>query len=1826
MDLRWQMAMLTMRARRFLQKTGRNLGDDGPTSMGFDMFKVECYNCHRKGLFARECRSLKDSRRPGAAEPQRRTVPVETSTSNALFSQCDGTGSCDWSYQVEEELANYALMALTSSSSSSDNELSLTKPTQDLSHTNKPTVPIIEDWVSDSANESETKASQIVPSFVQSSEQVKTPRHSVQPVETSIPAATPKTTSPKSNISGQRRNRKACFVRKSVDHLLKDLLTQSKPVSITVVRPVSAIMPKTMVPRPRLAHLTVTKSKSPIRRHITCSQSPKTSNSPLKVTAIQAPVVSVAQGMQGIWGNPQYALKDKGVIDSGCSWHMTGNMSYLSDFEELNNGYVTFGGNPKGGKISGKEKIKTGKLDFKDVYFVKELKFNLFSVSQMCDKKNSVLFIDTEYLVLSSNLKLPDESQVLLRVPRENNMYNVNLKNIVPSGDLTCLFANVTIDESNLWYRRLGHINFKTINKLVKGNLVRGLPTKVFKNDNTYVACKKGKQHRASCKTKPIHLDVFFLATKDETSPILKTFITGLENQLSLKVKVIKSDNRTEFKNNNLNQFCRMKGIKMEFSVPRTPQQNGIAERKNMTLIEASRTMLADSLLPIPFWAEAVNTACYVQNRVLVTKPHNKIPYELLHAQTPSIGFMRPFGYPVTIFNTLDSLGSSPTWLFDIESLTRTMNYQPVTQEIKLTLVQNNDGDVVFDGKEHDFDARKPESKVILSPSSRYRDLSAEFEDCSDNSINEVNAAGTIVPTVWQNSSNSTNPFSVAGPSNTTASPTHGKSSFIDASQLFDDPDMPGLEDITYSDNENDVGFEDPDHPNKVYKVVKALYGLHQAPSACQDKYVAKILRKFGLTEGKSASTPIDTEKPLLKDPDGEDVDIHTYRSMIGSWMYLTSSRPDIMFACKKQTVVVTSSTEAEYVDAAVVVHSEGFDQVIDFLNRSYLKYALTVNPNIYVSCIKQFWNTVAIKQVNDVTRLQALVDKKKVVVTEAAIRECMSAKRTSWNEFSSAMASAIEEEGGADEHVEDVTAGDDAQRDDTATHGEVHTRVDTSDDTVMDDASNQRRMFDEMDKDDVVVLIDEKEDDKKGMSYDDIRPIFEAKFNSNVDFLPNTKEQMEEKKNRALQTINETPAEKAAKRRKLNEEMKDFKRHLKILPDKDDDVYTPLAKKVPDNFDREDLEALRSLVKESFSTSKPKNFSDAFLLTTLGEMFEKPYAHAQIWKNQRTVHGQAKRNKPDLDTMSFDDLYNNFKIVRQEVKSTVSTPVSTASSNDHTTNLSDVTIYAFMANQPNGSHLVHEDLDQIHKEDIEEMDLKWQLSLLSMRATKYYQRTRKKITINGSDTVGATWEMRQSLQTWLFWHSQTHRDASFKDSKIIALRLHEEKLKKETESNKIKIDTFKKASKSLFALPRIDLSYSGLMLLSPQHAGFGDLKLKYKIMSPKIVDHTIVDPRDALKDTRIFDSGCSHHMTGNKSYLIEYQDYDGGFMAFAGSSKGELKINLFNVSQMCDKKNNVLFTETECLVLYPDFKLPDENQLLLKVPRNNNMYRFDLKNVVPAKGLTCLIAKATNDESNLWHRRLGHINFKTLNKLVKGNLTNFCKEHHEKDVLPSGTNDYGKFSSVLFLAKKDETSSILKDFITVSTGHRTNGNVGSETNSDAGQARKEDVPNQDYILLPLMNTSLYVPSSSMESEFSPKDDDGFVDPKFPERVYKVEKALYGLHQAPRAWYKTLSTYLLENRFRRGTIDKTLFIKKIKNDILLVQVPDIMFAMCACSRFQVQPKATHLHAVKRIFRYLKGQPSLGLWYPKNSPLELLAYSNGDYAGASLDKKSTIGGF
>ncbi|GJU53634.1 putative ribonuclease H-like domain-containing protein [Tanacetum coccineum] len=253
-------------------------------------------------------------------------------------------------------------------------------------------------------------------------------------------------------------------------------------------------------------------------------------------------------------GNLEIVLQDHAVVDSGCSSHMTGNKAYLSDYKDYNGGFVAFGSDRKG-------------------------------------------------------------------APRKDDVYILDLKNIVPSGGLTCLYANATTDESKLWHRRLGHVNFNNMNKLLKGNLVRGLPSKVFVNDHTCDACKKGKQHKASCKAKLertirkplelLHMDVFGPVSVHSINKKRYYLVVTDDFSRFSWVFFYRCDHGIEFKNYYMNELCAKKGIKREFSVARTSQQNGVAERKNKTLIKATRTMLADSLLPIPFWAEAVNTACY---------------------------------------------------------------------------------------------------------------------------------------------------------------------------------------------------------------------------------------------------------------------------------------------------------------------------------------------------------------------------------------------------------------------------------------------------------------------------------------------------------------------------------------------------------------------------------------------------------------------------------------------------------------------------------------------------------------------------------------------------------------------------------------------------------------------------------------------------------------------------------------------------------------------------------------------------------------------------------------------------------------------------------------------------------------------------------------------------------------------------------------------------------------------------------------------------------------------------------------------------------------
>ncbi|GKA92927.1 ribonuclease H-like domain-containing protein, partial [Tanacetum coccineum] len=464
------MAMLTMRARRFLKNIGRKLIVNGNESIDFDKSKVECYNCHKRGHFAKECRAPRNQDNKNR-ESSRRSVPVETTTSNALIS-CDGLGGYDWSDQAEEG-SNYALMAYSSSSYDSE-------------------------------------------------------------------------------------------------------------------------------------------------------------------------------------GNLQIDLQDQEVIDSGCSRHMTGNMSYLTDFEEIDGGYVAFRGNPEGGKITGK-------------------------------------------------------------VPRKNNMYSVDLKNIVLKEGLTCLFAKATSDESNLWHRRLAQINFKTMNKLVKGNL-------------------------------------------DETSGILKSFIIGVENLIDQRVKVIRCDNGTEFKNKQINQFCKRKRCPVTILniIDHLGKFNGKADEGF-------------------FVGDFLNSKAF-----RVFNSRTRIVKENLHVQfnenTPNIAGST---------KACDDVGKAR------------METVPGKDYILLPLWP---ADLLFSqnsksSPDAGFKPSRDDKKKVTEDLRKENECDDQEKEDNVNNTNKVNTVSSIMPSSTNNVNvASTNEVNVVG----------SKTSI----KLPDDLNMPELKDIVYLDDDEDVGAE----------------------------------------------------------------------------------------------------------------------------------------------------------------------------------------------------------------------------------------------------------------------------------------------------------------------------------------------------------------------------------------------------------------------------------------------------------------------------------------------------------------------------------------------------------------------------------------------------------------------------------------------------------------------------------------------------------------------------------------------------------------------------------------------------------------------------------------------------------------------------------------------------------------------------------------------------------------------------------------------------------------------------------------------------------
>nr|GEU50596.1 putative SRA-YDG, PUA-like domain protein [Tanacetum cinerariifolium] len=845
MDLKWQLALLSMTTRRFFQKTGRKITIIGNDTAVYDKSKVECLTVTSWDILQGSTNN-QGTKIAWNQDSSRRTVNVEDTSSNAMVA-IDGA-SFDWSFRTDDEVpTNMALMAFQTLSKNglgyegyhvvSPPSTGLFSPLKlDLSNSRleKFKQPEFERYEPKSCEIESTNASAYIPDELKE-----------------YPNAS----------------------------LIKDRVSDNKDCSVK--SPV-VVEKKNVVPTiAKVEFIRTKQQEKPIMktvRDVEMYMSQANCNYHQRERMVSRNNYSKS--------HPQ--KEDQGYVDSGCFRHMTGNMSYLSDFKEFDEGYVTFGRGSKGGRITGKGTLKIDKLDFEDVYFVKELKFNLLSVSHMCDKKNSVLFTGTICFVLSPDFRLIDESRVLLKVPRRNN-------------------------------RRVGHINFKNINKMVKDNLVRGLPLKRFENDQTCIACLKGKQHKAL-----YHLGKFDGKSDDG-------FFVGY----SLNNKAFMVYNlRTRKVEENLHiRFLEDKpsitsnGPKWLFDIDvLTKSINYVSVVADGSLFDSSSKNVNNDE-PQPFSDaghkddEGVSKESEIDNQ---EKPGNST--QDVNTARSSINTAN------TNVNTkVDLSNSSNTYL---------VPFTPNTRIHKDHSLDHVIGDVQSDlpygkraiGTKWIYRNKKDERGIVV----RNKDKLVTHGYTQEEGIDYDEVFSPVAK--------------------------------IEAIRLF----------LAYSSFKDFIVYqmdvksaflkelctEFEKLMNKKFQMsymgeLSFFLGLQVTQKndgifISRDKYVDEIFKKFGFSTVKTACTPMEISKPLLKDAEAKDVDVYLYRSMIGSLMYLIASRPDMMFGvyaliswqCKK-IVVANSTTEAEYVAVA----------------------------------------TAKVKTVNEEEQIQALVDKKKVIITETSIR-----------------------------------------------------------------------------------------------------------------------------------------------------------------------------------------------------------------------------------------------------------------------------------------------------------------------------------------------------------------------------------------------------------------------------------------------------------------------------------------------------------------------------------------------------------------------------------------------------------------------------------------------------------------------------------------------------------------------------------------------------------------------------------------------------------------------------------------------------------------------
>ncbi|GJY67048.1 retrovirus-related pol polyprotein from transposon TNT 1-94 [Tanacetum coccineum] len=624
-------------------------------------------------------------------------------------------------------------------------------------------------------------------------------------------------------------------------------------------------------------------------------------------------------------------------LDSGCSRHMTGDCARLINFVKKFIGTVRFG-NDEYAAIIGYGDYKLGDTIISRVYYVEGLKHNLFSVGQFCDGGLEVAF--RQHSCHIRNYDMVD----LLKGSRTTNLYSISLNDMM-SASPVCLLTKASSTKSWLWHRRLNHLNFGTLNELARKNLVRGLPMLKYNKDHLCPSCQLGKSKKASHPLKAentntevlhtLHMDlcgpmrtesingkkyvlvivddytrfgwVRFLRTKDETPQVIEKFIVKTQRALNATVRFVRTDNGTEFVNKTLDGWFESVGISHETSVPRSPQQNGVVERRNRTLMEAARTMLIFAKAPLFLWAEAVATACYTLNRSLVHTLHGKTYYELLKGKKPNLQYFRVFGslcYPTNDYDDVGKLkAKADIGIFVGYAPTKKAYriYNKRTRKIQETV------HVTFD--------ELTEGLTSVQTSSSLRNLN-KMNFCAKQYKLELTALNSQTQPFHVDSNGVLTRILLPKPIRTHLNPNSVNQSMYSNNQLphvqkwtqahpleniIGDKDRPVstrkqletdamwcffnefLTHVEPTENSNNIliiplkwifkikldeygdvlknkarlvakgyrpgkiqpeGFVDPEHPSHVYRLKKALYGLKQAPRAWYDKLSSRFYQK----------------------------------------------------------------------------------------------------------------------------------------------------------------------------------------------------------------------------------------------------------------------------------------------------------------------------------------------------------------------------------------------------------------------------------------------------------------------------------------------------------------------------------------------------------------------------------------------------------------------------------------------------------------------------------------------------------------------------------------------------------------------------------------------------------------------------------------------------------------------------------------------------------------------------------------------------------------------------------------------------------------------